>query len=263
MDKKFRVKLLARIGNPQQLIYQAMHQDYSESFIGDESVPSERKCGEIVVNRLLAGDRGHFGPLENPSISLNCGYFPHSVMQQIRTHRHITFDVQSNRYTSNRFLDVASKIEAACKMHNPDYQEIEHRIINSLMLQEAIEDLIYFRPVGSYFNRNSHSYEYDESQRLQDIVDAGKLICRYRTKMGQGLSPEHARGMIPFDVRQHWVMSLNMRTLMHLLDMRWKKDAQLECQWLCDLIWPYFEAWAAEVAKWYLNNRATKARLAP
>ncbi|XDE62527.1 FAD-dependent thymidylate synthase [Arthrospira platensis BEA 1257B] len=56
---------------------------------------SELEAGEIIVKRLLAGERGHYGPLEHPSITFNCGYFPHSVMQQARTHRvGISFDVQ-------------------------------------------------------------------------------------------------------------------------------------------------------------------------
>ena len=75
--------------HPQQVIYTALHQDYSEGFVFDEQNiwPSETKCGEIIVKRLLAGDRGHYGCLEHPQITFNCGFFPHSVMQQARTHR--------------------------------------------------------------------------------------------------------------------------------------------------------------------------------
>ncbi|EAW33763.1 FAD-dependent thymidylate synthase [Lyngbya sp. PCC 8106] len=96
MDK-FRVEVIAQTPNPQTVIYAAMHQDYSDQFIIDEQEnwPSESKCGEIIVKRLLAGERGHYGPLEHVQIVFNCGYFPHSVMQQARTHRvGISFDVQ-------------------------------------------------------------------------------------------------------------------------------------------------------------------------
>ncbi|MCT7965152.1 thymidylate synthase [Laspinema sp. D1] len=73
MDK-FRVKLIAKTPNPQQVIYAAMHQDYSEGFVYDEKDewPSEEKCGEIIVKRLLSGDRGHYGCLEHVGIVLNC-----------------------------------------------------------------------------------------------------------------------------------------------------------------------------------------------
>ena len=62
MDK-FRVEVINKTPNPQQLIYGALHQDYSEGFVFDEqnTWPSEAKCGEIIVKRLLAGDRGHYG----------------------------------------------------------------------------------------------------------------------------------------------------------------------------------------------------------
>lgn len=82
--ERFRVEVIAKTANPQQVIYAAMHQDYDEDFVIDsrETWPSERKSGEIIVKRLLAGDRGHYGPVEHPSIVLNCGYFPHSVMQR-------------------------------------------------------------------------------------------------------------------------------------------------------------------------------------
>ena len=264
MDNRFKVELLAKTANPQQLIYAAMHQDYSENFVADEPVPSEEKCGEIIVNRLLSGNRGHYGCFEHPSITLNCGWFPHSVMQQIRTHRvGISVDCQSNRYTSQRFISAASTIQTVCKNHNPDYREIEYQICNSLQIQDAIDSVVYFRPHGTYTNRNGHQYQYDEPQRLQDLIEAGKGLIRYAVKLEKGLSPEHARGMMPFDVRQHWVMSLNVRSFMHLLDLRWKKDAQLECQWLCELMWVHFQEWTPQVAEWYLQSRAKKARLSP
>ena len=70
MDSRFRVALITATPNPQQCIYAAMHQDYSEGFVADERAawPDERLAGEICVRRLLHGDRGHFGPLE-----ANCG----------------------------------------------------------------------------------------------------------------------------------------------------------------------------------------------
>jgi hypothetical protein len=62
MDK-FRVEVLSKTLNPQQVIYAAMHQDYTGAFVYDERdrFPSEEQCGDIIVKRLLAGDRGHYG----------------------------------------------------------------------------------------------------------------------------------------------------------------------------------------------------------
>lgn len=239
--ERFRVEVIAKTPNPQQVVYAAMHQDYSEELVVADRAnwPAEAKCGEIIVKRLLAGDRGHFGPLEHPQITLNCGYFPHSVMQQVRTHRvGISFDVQSNRYTGQRIVDAAQG--------NRD-----------------IEEVFYLRPVGEYTDRQGKRYDYNPEQRQRDMQWCLEAAKRYQQLITEGTSEEHARGIIPFDVRQHWVMSLNPRSLMHILDMRWKSDAQLEAQKLCELIWPHFQEWMPDVAAWYEKSRLKKARLAP
>lgn len=241
MDPHFRVEVIRKTEFPQQTIYAAMHQDYTEAFVTDERDrwPGEAKAGELLVKSLLNGDRGHYGPLEHPQITLNCGYFPHSTMQQLRTHRvGVSFDVSSFRYTSKSVIDAA--------LH-----------------KRSIGQTVYLRPVGEYRDRQGKCYQYNFAQRDDDKRYAAIACDRYRQRIEQGFSEEHARGLIPFDVRQHWVMSANVRSLMHVLDLRWKADAQLECQQLCELIWPHFEAWVPAIADWYLKNRAKKARLAP
>jgi thymidylate synthase (FAD) len=82
-------------------------------------------------------------------------------------------------------------------------------------------------------------------------------------KILAGFSEEHARGSLFFDFRQHFVVSFNARSLMHFLDLRSKKDAQMEIQAMCDLMWPHFQNWMPEVVGWYETNRLGKARLAP
>ncbi|MDJ0577452.1 MAG: FAD-dependent thymidylate synthase [Xenococcaceae cyanobacterium MO_234.B1] len=240
MDK-FRVETIAATANPQQIVWAAMHQDYSEEFVWDERdrFPEESKAGELIVKHLIAGNRGHWGPLEHPQIILNVGYFPHSMMQQIRTHRvGISFDVQSFRYTGSRIIDV-----------------IEDK--------RNIEDVFYLRPVGNYTNRQGKRYFYSEEQRKQDLKWCLEACKLYQQRINEGLAEEHARSLIPFDARQHFIMSCNARSLMHLLDLRWKKDAQLEAQKFCELLYLRFEEWMPHVAHWYEENRAKKARLSP
>jgi thymidylate synthase (FAD) len=241
MDKFFTVKTISQTTNPQQTIYAAMHQDYAESFVWDERdrFPDEEKAGEVVIKQLLKGNRGHYGPLEHPQIVLNCGFFPHSTMQQMRTHRvGVSFDVQSFRYTGNRIVQVAAG-------------------------ERDVEEVFYLRPVGFYSDRQGKKYEYTEVIRQQDIAWCLEGCQRYAERIEQGFSEEHARGLIPFDVRQHWVVSANVRSFMHLLDLRWKADAQLECQHLCELMWEPFKEWVPAIAQWYEENRMKKARLSP
>ena len=240
MDR-FTVEVISQTPNPQQTIYAAMHQDYAEEFVwaDRDHFPDETKAGEVVVKQLLAGNRGHYGPLEHPQIVLNCGWFPHSTMQQIRTHRvGISFDVQSFRYTGSRITDVVEG-------------------------QREVDEVFYLRPLGAYTDRQGKKYDYTAEQRQEDVAWCREACRRYQMRINQGFAEEHARGLIPFDVRQHWVMSANVRSLMHLVDLRWKLDAQLEAQKLCEHIWPHFKAWVPEIAVWYEANRLKKARLSP
>ena len=93
-DKLFKVQVVAQTPNPQKLIYTAMHQDYSSEHVTEVDI-SEKQAGLICVNKLLKGKRGHYGPLEHPSMTVGVYNYPHIVMQQIRTHRLASFDVQS------------------------------------------------------------------------------------------------------------------------------------------------------------------------
>lgn len=238
-DPYFCVIRLAATLNPQQLCWSAMHQDYSEDFV-EPPFPSERQAGETCVKRLLNGDRGHYGPLEHPQITFNVGYFPHSVMQQARTHRvGVSFDVQSMRYTGDRIC----------------------RAVGGGL---DLEEVFYLRPVGSYSDRQNKRYFYSAEQRSFDLNICRSAAERYcKTVVTSGFSEEHARGLLPFDIRQHFVVSFNLRSLLHFFDLRTKFDAQEEIRALCDLMWPHFQDWAPEIAAWYSQNRWSKARLAP
>ncbi|MGD1712226.1 FAD-dependent thymidylate synthase [Dapis sp. BLCC M172] len=546
MDK-FRVEVIAKTPNPQQVIYAALHQDYSEGFVFDEqdNWPSEAKCGEIIVKRLLAGDRGHYGCIEHPQITFNCGFFPHSVMQQARTHRigcclsgntkvkfansslskgekyyeetieklanlwhygrkHqqtsndaknmqesisrrtiLTLDTKTNQLVSSKITNIYingeketytiktvsgkeiratlehqfwtnqgwkrlkefnsstqlceveltgnkiapqeinflekeildekwipvrnyegyevyswsnlysyipqgwrknysqllsnSQIEKLSKnylfaslsdgidsgkvspvnidrlvvekfkplaeneqlevrhlngnsfdnrlenlawgsskdnkidnirnnslscrrgvfvgiesiekfgkeitydieVEHPDHNFIANGLVvhNSFDVQSYrfcsgkviavaegktdLETAFYLRPVGEYSDRQGKKYYYSAEQREQDLQWCLEAAKKYKLDMEFGMSEEHARGKIPFDYRQHFVVSFNCRSLLHFLDLRFKKNAQLEIQKLCELMWPHVQDWVPNIADWYEKNRLGKGKLAP
>ena len=218
-----------------------MHTDYAEDFALDSRAawPNETKAGKVCVKRLLAGERGHYGPLEHVQIVLNVGWFPHSVMQQARTHRvGISFDVQSMRYTSQRIIDAAEG-------------------------QRELEDVFYLRPVGQYRDRNGANYFYSEEDRATDLMLCAQAAERYTELLAKGFAEEHARGILPFDYRQHFVVSFSLRAFLHFLDLRAKLDAQPEIQAMCGLMLPYLDQWAPEIAAYYREKRLHRARLAP
>lgn len=239
MDPYFDVAVLSKTENPQTLVWQAMHQDYSEQWVAFENPPNEKRSGELAVKHLLTGGRGHFGPCEGPSITFAVGFFPHSVMQQARTHRVSTsFDVQSMRYTGDRICKAARG-------------EID------------IESVFYMRPEGVYKDRKGNNYQYTTEQREDDLKFCMQSAKQYEKLINSGAPEEHARSVLCFDFRQHFVVTFNMRSLMHFLDLRAKADAQLEIQQLCYKMMTCFMEWAPQIADWYEKNRLSKARLAP
>jgi thymidylate synthase (FAD) len=151
---------------------------------------------------------------------------------------HNSFDVQSMRYTGRRVCDVADG--------DVDW-----------------EGVFYLRPVGDYRDRQGKHYTYSASQRQADAAMCCLAAVRYRDALLAGLAEEQARGMLPFDFRQHFVVSFTLRSMLHFMDLRAKLDAQDEIRALCELMWPHVREWVPEIATWYEANRMRKARLAP
>lgn len=239
MDSLFRVEVQRCTPMPQQVVYAAMHTDYSEDFVADKMLPSEFNCGEIAVMRLLAGERGHYGPLEHPQITFATAGFPHSVMQQARTHRiGVSFDVQSGRYTGQRVVDAANGLR-------------------------TLEEVFYLRQPGQYRDRQGKHYTYTAEQRADDMLLCAQAATRYAERMEMGFAEEHMRGILPFDIRQNFVVSFTLRAVLHFADLRSKLDAQDEIRALCELMQPHLENWVPQIWGWYKENRLRRARLAP
>ncbi len=59
------------------------------------------------------------------------------------------------------------------------------------------------------------------------------------------------------------MVSFNLRSLFHFLDLRGKKDAQLEIQALAELLFEESLLWCPELTRWYGEKRWKKAKLAP
>jgi thymidylate synthase (FAD) len=241
----FIVATVNRTEKPQTLIYQGLHQCYSDSGVWDVQLPSERRCGEIAIERLLNGGRGHYSPLEHPQISFNCVGFPHSVVQQATRHRiGIAFSVQSFRYTGSKIYE-AGEVWVAHTETTP-----------------LITDVFYLRPPGEYSSRRG-KYQYTKSQYAKDM-ELAKLSARnYNDGIDNGMSYEHCRGNIPFDYRQNFLVSFNLRSLMHFLDMRAKADAQLEILMLAEMMFEEAKLWSPQIMQWYEDNRFRKGKLAP
>ncbi|REJ36815.1 MAG: hypothetical protein DIU84_05375 [Bacillota bacterium] len=81
--------------------------------------------------------------------------------------------------------------------------------------------------------------------------------------LGAGRPAEDARLSLPLGTRINLVMSVNARSLMHILDMRLPPNAQWEIRELCGALLDLAEMWMPATFRWYRENRAGKHLLAP
>lgn len=221
---------------PQQRIFLALHNDYTEDPEPTTDLP-EDTCGEIAVRRLLKGDRGHYGPLEHAHLTVLL-QADHDTMMQLRTHRIASFDLQSNRYTGQRFIDVATG-------------------------DRKPETVFHFRPPGNYRDRQGDPYAWTMADNIKLRLAYCNACHQYRELRQAGISEEHARQVLPGAFLQHGTVTMNARSWLHVLDMRLKPDAQYEIRWAMDLLKDAVKGWIPEIAGWYETNRLGKGRLAP
>lgn len=222
---------------PQRVAYVALHTDYSETYAPTTDLPEDR-CGQIVVERLLKGNRGHYGPLEHPSLSIAvCA--DHNTIVQMRTHRiGMSFDVQSMRYTGDRIVRVAKR-------------ELQP------------EDVFYVRPPGTYQDRQGGRYDWSQDDVEESLAMALSSSIDYARLRERGVSEEQARQVLITSYYQNAVVTGNLRSWLHMLDVRLKHDAQYEIRALMELIATEVQRWAPEVYSWWASHRKGKAILAP
>jgi len=238
LDPEMQVIKLQSYPNPEQVVWQAGKTDYSEDPIHYREVPVQSKCGEWIVDQLLSNDRGHYGCLEHPQITLSCSGFVHNVMVQARTHRiGTTWDCQSQRYTGKRVEKVARG-------------ELD------------VKKVFYVRPPGFYINRQGKKYQWTEDHYNDELHFCKQASIRYADKSTE-MAEEHLRDYLPQSIRQNFTVSFNLRSVLHFLDLRAKKDAQLEIQALCESIVPILKVWAPSVWNYYEEKRLYRAKLSP
>ena len=194
--------------------------------------------GALIVKRKKERGIVCGNCLEHPQITFSVSGYVHSVMVQARTHRIATFDCQSQRYTGKRVLKVANG-------------ELD------------VEDVFYVRPVGFYTNRQGRKYDWTEEHRQRKLERIVEECVEYSNYYEQGMCEEHLRDYLPQAIRQNFVVSVNLRSVLHFMDLRAKMDAQLEIQALCLQMAPILQNWAPHVWDYYVEKRLHKARLAP
>jgi thymidylate synthase (FAD) len=281
MDQYCIVKLLSQIPNPQTLVWQALHRDYCEdnSIFDDVSMhpKTEKEAGEKVTNLILK--KKHFGPLEHPQIIFEICGFPHSVPMQMRTHRTgISFDVTSQRYCGQRIIEIVETYNnfggtqqgvvnwvAQERTHLDGLVDLTKTISPIADLIKELEKVFYVRPAGDYTDRNGTKFTIDEATRIQTLLGDRLNTAKeyYHKHKVLGWSEEVGRDDLCQGIRQSFIMSANLRTTFHLMDMRTPLDAQWEIRQCLGMIAPYIKEWVPEIWNWYESSRLGKNQLAP
>lgn len=229
-----------RYSNQTSIVVDTTSNEYKQEWVDYEG---QIHCATVSTGALIVRRNDKVAVcgncLEHPQITFSCSGFVHNVVVQGRTHRIGTsWDVQSQRYTGKRVLKVANN-------------ELD------------VEDVFYVRPAGFYVNRQGKKYEWTEEHRqhkLARIIDE----CReYAEFYQQGFAEEHIRDYLPQAIRQNFVVSFNLRSVLHFLDLRAKLDAQLEIEALCSAFVPELQKWAPNVWNYYEEKRYKRAKLSP
>lgn len=217
-------------------IWRGQHQCVSEEYAGDQRAPSDAQ--EIVIKHQLKGDRGHYSVLDQAFFVFSVQGAPHETIAQLTRHHESKFLVQSGRYTGQRYIDVdrGTKDVRTCFYHDP---------------------------IGHY-QYNGNKFEVTE-QDIEDYYHLCILGCRQYARLVESHSYSHetARSRIPYGFRQDFQISSRYRDLWHLLDQRLKADTQLSTRVIASMIHALLLDQVPDLQRWYEENRAGKARLAP
>lgn len=259
-----QVTVLRQTEQPEKLVCEAARGDYYDGFVPDVSfaelmdsvdynesdIESVIKESDNVDEGLLDQEsyprylhieaqkknfiekqlsRGHYGPWEHPQITFAVKGVSRVTMAQITRHRHMTFDVQSQRY-----VDFSEK------------EAITPKSIKS----------------ANHFSREDGVVDIDEEEQeiaktsYENLVDLS--FEWYEEMVEKGVPKEDARFGLPVGTPVNMTFSGNARTFMHLLDMRKKANAQWEIRELSEEIIEHLKAWMPYTYRHYERNAPHK-----
>jgi thymidylate synthase (FAD) len=245
------VKLLEATPDPERVICRAARNDYLEGYVAEMSFEEAMsdiegetiaEQQETLIHHLL--EHGHFGPFEHPQATFAIKGVSRSCMAQITRHRHVSFDVQSMRYVSFEDVDPAAAGEG---------------------------ELVVIPPAATdpdWVGRNQPAGQVDEETAEQretvfkDAIEAA--VESYHELLDLGMAPEDARFVLPIGTKVNIVMSMNIRMLMHVADMRAAADAQWEIRRLTERVLDLAAEWCPTTFEYYESEmKRRKNRLAP
>ena len=242
-----KVKLIQMTENPIDVMWVAARTCYSEKSpieIWEDryeaaSDECEHTCEWIeqctekhwkLVKQVL--NSGHASIAEHVYFTFCIGSVSRALLAQITRHRAgIVFSVQSQRYVEIK--EKASKIYKLCT-------DIETCKVGKA--DKAMHELKEI--LDKYF-----IIDWADKLEHWDVTDLGvygTILYRYLREIEEGKKPEDARAILPNATKTNITMSINLRELMHVSNLRLCTRAQLEIRQL-------FQAIKKEVEKYEPN----------
>lgn len=225
------IDLLESTPHPDRVVCKAARNDYMEEYVGEtpfdevmSGVAGEtiRDKQRTLLTRLL--DRGHFGPFEHPTATMSIKGVSRSCMAQLTRHRLASFDVQSMRYVSFDDVDPAEVRDGELVVVPPSAGD----------------------PNWIGRNQQTGTVDEDTARRREELVreSFAQSVDQYQQLLELGMPPEDARFVLPIGTQTNIVMSVNLRMLMHIADMRHSGEAQWEIRNLTEEILQIASEWA-------------------
>lgn len=252
------VTVLRSTEQPERLVFRAGRGDYYDGFVGKthydelvnsvnydeehvERVKEIRDCNHpkrdgyweeeaatlSFIEKQLS--RGHYGLWEHPQITFAVKGVSRVTMAQITRHRHMSFDVQSQRYVDFGDKEAITPKSLVDENHfTRDTGVVELENVDREYAQESYED------------------------RTEEAFDW------YERMVEHGVPKEDARFMLPVGTPVNITMSGNARTMMHVLNLRQKANAQWEVRQLSEKIVDHLEEWMPYTGAWWKDNGPMK-----
>lgn len=201
--------------------YRATHMENAReyNYYPDLDIETEARLAAFIEKQL---SRGHFGPFEHSSITFSVKGVSRVTMAQITRHRHMTFDIQSQRYVD--FSDVDAVVPQTLR-------EGDH-----LARGEGVVQL----------SENDREAALDQYEEV-----TAKALDAYEDLVESGVPKEDARFLLPIGTPVNMTMSGNARTMMHVLNLRQKASAQWEIRTLVNELSEYLHEWAPYTWHWW------------
>lgn len=229
--------------NPQRVVCAAARGDYLNDSLVDINVTNDTQYRDLMepvdgetldektrnfIENII--QKGHWGVTEHPTAFFAVEGISRVTMAQITRHRHLSFDVQSMRYV--------------------DFSEKEPVIPESLGGTDTELRQYFTDPVNGDMADQLERHFNESIELYEDAID-------------EGVPKEDARFFLPLATPVNMTFSGNIRTLLHVLDLRKSGAAQHEIRELAEQISDELRDWCPIIVEEYAEHASNTSLQSP